>query len=99
LEKLIDTKNPSGRTALLLACQKKDYATIELLVEAGADVNTVDKEGNTAIIHAISSLEEDTAPKKELSPSISKVLLQIPSFLVFLSFNFNLLLNSVLAEC
>ncbi len=74
MNKPIDTKNQYGKTALLMACQLKDYASIELLVEAGADINAVDIEGNTAIILAISSLEEDVAPKKQLSPSIYRVL-------------------------
>jgi len=96
MKKPIDTQNESGQTALMVACQKKDYATIELLVEAGADVNAVDEEGNTAIILAISSVEEDVAPKKEFSPFIFKVY-----------FNFSLLslfsdlpiLVSVFPEC
>ncbi len=65
-------------TAFLVACQMKDCTrndctVIELLVEAGADTNAVDKEGNTAIIFASSSLKPATV--QEFSPSILKVII------------------------
>ncbi len=72
----LEAKNESGMTALLIACWKRDYAIIELLVEAGADVTAIDRQsGNGAILLAASSPAEDQIPSEELSPGISKVLL------------------------
>ena len=73
-EKLIDVQRLDGRTALLLACQKKNCAAIELLVEAGADIMAVDNEGNTALILVVSSPDEDQIPTKELSPILYEVI-------------------------
>jgi len=73
-EKLIDVPRLDGRTALLLACQKKNCAAIELLVESGADIMAVDNEGNTALILVASSPDEDQIPTKELSPILYEVI-------------------------
>ena len=72
LNKHINNRNDDGMTAFLVACQMKDCTVIELLVQAGADTNAVDKEGNTAIIFASSSLKSGTV--QEFSPSILKVI-------------------------
>jgi len=56
-----------------MACHRIDYASVELLVKAGADVKAVDEDLNTAILLAASSPEEDHIPTKDLSPSIFKV--------------------------
>ena len=73
LEELLEAKNELGMTALLLACQTKDCAIIELLVKAGANLKAVDADGRTAIILAASSPEEDQIPTEEGSPNIFEV--------------------------
>ena len=61
-------------TALLIACHKKDYATVDLLLEAGADVTAIDPIGDTALMFAAySSEDENVVPTKEQAPSIFKV--------------------------
>ena len=69
----LDMRNESGSTALLMACRRKSIAIIELLVEAGANVKSVDEEGNSAIIHVASSMMKDEIPTQDLCPSIFKV--------------------------
>ena len=71
---LIEAKNDSGTTALLMASFNKDYPMVELLVDSGADVKSVDQDGNTAIFHTISSSSQDEIPTKETSPAIFKVI-------------------------
>ena len=62
-------------TPLLIACLKKNYALIELLVEIGSDPKATDKDGNTAIILVLSSPAEDTEnPFNEFSQEIHKVI-------------------------
>ncbi len=76
LGKLLEARNESGMTALLISCQCQDYAIVELLVEAGADVNATDQYGNTATILAASSQDKKMPiPAKELSPTICQVRL------------------------
>jgi len=74
LKNLLEVKNESNITALLIACKLKDPALIELLVEAGANCEVLDEESNTCILLAASSLAKDTAPTKMLCPSIFKVI-------------------------
>lgn len=46
-----NAKNADGESSLLLACYRKgDDAAAQLLIESGADVNTVDEVGNTPLI-------------------------------------------------
>ena len=73
LKNLLEAKNESGLTALLIACNNKDYNIVELLVEAGADAKVLDQQGNTAIILAASSPAQDEIPSPESSPAIYKV--------------------------
>lgn len=70
---LLEAKDHSGATALLIACKDKDYAMIELLVDSGADVKAVDQNGNTAILLSASSPDPDEIPTNEISPAIFKV--------------------------
>ncbi len=72
-QKLLEAKDKSGLTALLISCREKDHSTIELLVESGADVQAVDVDGNTALMLASASLVEDTIPAENSSPNIFKV--------------------------
>lgn len=62
-------------TALWISCEMKNSALVELLVEAGANLKTVDSEERTAIIIAASSSAEAVVPTEELSPNIFKVLI------------------------
>jgi len=45
----INAKNKDGQTPLMLASWENHYTLIELLVNAGTDVNITDKDGDTAI--------------------------------------------------
>ena len=72
LSSLLEAKNESGKTAFLMASQK-DCSLIELLVEAGADVNAADQDGNTAILLAAYCPFKDVTPSKDFSPAIFKV--------------------------
>jgi len=54
-----DMRNESGSAALRMSCRKNSIAIIELLVEAGANVKSVDEEGDPAIIHLASSMLKD----------------------------------------
>ena len=77
--KPIDAKTKDGLTALILACYKLDYALIELLVDNGADVNAVDKDGDSPIIllamRLRSANKKKLTPTKDKSPKIHKVCL------------------------
>ena len=73
--KLLDAKNENGMTALLIACQKKDYALIELLSEAGADATILDGSGSTAVVLVASNPAENDEIVTPLNyPAIFKVI-------------------------
>ncbi|UTC24103.1 ankyrin repeat domain-containing protein [Candidatus Comchoanobacter bicostacola] len=46
-------KNSSGETSLMLAVATSDVAYIQMLLEAGADINSVDSMGHTALMFAV----------------------------------------------
>jgi len=73
--KLLESRNTSGMTALLIAVSQKNYALIELLISAGADLKAADQNGDTALILAASHpMRKDSNPPKDLlSPSLIKV--------------------------
>lgn len=79
LARLLEIKNESGKTALLIACQMKNCALIELLVEAGADLKAVDQDKHTAIYLVASSPTMDEIPSKDFSPAINKVSIVVLS--------------------
>lgn len=70
---LLEAVDKSGRTPLLQSCWGKSCATIELLVEAGANLKVSDEDGNTAIILAASSSFQPHIPRKDDSPALFKV--------------------------
>jgi len=85
LKKLLEVKNESGMTALLIACQLKNHALIELLVEAGADLNAVNLKCQTAILLvAISSAAEEITTM-DLAPAIFKVFYCFEAFIRFVA--------------
>src|SRR2546426_1502622 len=43
----------AGSADLLTAIRNGDYAQVRKLIEAGADVNTADKDGTTALMHSV----------------------------------------------
>ncbi len=49
----IDVQTPWGRTALLTSCLGGEPKKAEMLVEAGANINVADKDGNTPLHAAI----------------------------------------------
>ena len=54
----------AGSADLLTAVRNGDQAQVRKLIEAGADVNTVDKDGTTPLMHAV--LESDVRMMKLL---------------------------------
>ena len=60
LKRLLEARNKSGTTALMIAVDQRDFPLIELLIgTAGADVKAVDGNGDTALIRATKNLTED----------------------------------------
>ena len=48
-----NAKNASGETALSMASRKKWKNVVEVLLKAGANVNSTDAKGSTALHHAV----------------------------------------------
>lgn len=87
---LLEVKNTSGMTPLLIACAKRDFCLVELLVEAGADVKAVNNNGDSACsLAALSSCANDKKPSVESSPEIFEVF-------TIIIFGFDPQLNSLL---
>lgn len=62
---------PAVSPDLLVAIRNGDYAQVETLLRAGADVNTADSEGTTALMHAV--IESDVKMMKLLMDSGANV--------------------------
>src|SRR5205823_7110468 len=54
----------AGSPDLLVATRNGDHAQVRKLIETGADVNTVDKDGTTALMHSV--IESDVKMMKLL---------------------------------
>lgn len=80
LQKLLEAKTINGKTALAISCSMMDYATVELLIESGANVKVVDKEERSLPIIVAKRLTKERIPMEELSPSISRVRYFFPCF-------------------
>lgn len=73
-EKFLHAKDINGSTSLLISCHQKDYATVELLIKAGANLQDCDKDNDTAIIFAsYETLGFIVAPILKEAPSIYAV--------------------------
>ncbi|MDD2839812.1 MAG: ankyrin repeat domain-containing protein [Rickettsiales bacterium] len=51
--KILMTYNDQGQTLLHLACQKRDFEFVRLLVQTGVDINAIDNYGITPIFVAV----------------------------------------------
>ncbi len=67
---LLETEDFDGRTPFLVACCRKDYITMDLLIKAGADISALDKKGNDAIMLAATHLKKKDVPPKEPSSEL-----------------------------
>ncbi len=87
-------------TALLIASQKKNYALIELLSEAGADAKILDGNGCSAILLAASNPAEND---EILTPQNYPAILKVNFLFIHCKFKFELILIimflTVLPEC
>ena len=61
----------AGSPDLLVAIRNGDHAQVQILLRAGADVNTVDSDGTTALMHAV--VESDANMVKLLVDSKANV--------------------------
>ena len=52
---IIDTPNENGITPFLYACIKGSKQVIDLLLDLGVNINSVDKDGNTCLHYAVMS--------------------------------------------
>ena len=74
-------KHPVGDNALHLAARKKDPALVKTLIEAGAQVDTQNNEGQTVLHLACILGDEDTVRvlfMARASPSITDVEDRVP---------------------
>ena len=53
--KIFDTKNVHNLTPLHLACFDNSFECVQLLIDLGADVNAVDKDGKSVLVYALNS--------------------------------------------
>lgn len=73
LKIFLEEQNKIGWTAFLLSCYQKDYAVMELLLEAGADIRALDRNENSALMIALINTLDFPLPTKEQCPSIYEV--------------------------
>lgn len=77
MQKLLDAKNSSGWTALLISCSLKDYPMIELLTNYGADVKSpylnLPDRSTPIILLAYRISKTDSIKSQELPQSVSQV--------------------------
>jgi len=79
LYNLLEAKAKSGKTAFLISVLQRDYPTIELLIDYGANIKAVDGQSNSAFMVIAEDLEWDDIPSKEICPAIYEVIKIITS--------------------
>ncbi|MBT4970631.1 MAG: ankyrin repeat domain-containing protein, partial [Bacteroidetes bacterium] len=55
----VDLRDEDSLTALMFACVNANYELADLLIKKGAEINTIDGEGNEVIFYAIDSEDID----------------------------------------
>jgi len=84
-ERFLESKNEDdGRTALLISCYYKDYTTVDILIEAGANVAAIDSICMTALTWAALPISRESfilsCPTEKEAPSIYQVIIIIIIF-------------------
>jgi len=69
----LEAKTSSGMTAALIACEFQDYNILELLMNAGSDLNIHNEKGNSMLERATFGFNTKLPPK-DLCPAIYEVL-------------------------
>ncbi len=64
LEDLINAKDNNEHTPLMMACFKGAYGLVELLVNKGADIHSVDKDGDSLIILTALHMQNEMITQK-----------------------------------
>ena len=62
----INTKSDEGKTVLMLAAANHNQYIVKKLIDLGADVMSVDKNGSTALHYAVSNSYDDISVLEEL---------------------------------
>ena len=70
-----DSKNPRGKTALMMAAESSCPRAVEILLEHGANVNAVDDNGYTALLFAVDDFVADVRCRKIDTLGTVKILL------------------------
>ena len=73
LQMFLEAKTSSGMTAALIACEFQDYNILDLLMNAGSNLNIHDEKGN-AMLERVTFCTIQLPPK-DLCPAIHGVLL------------------------
>jgi ankyrin repeat protein len=71
--KIVNKLNDDNKTVLMHAAMCENAEIVKMLIDAGADVNKKDKNGMTALMHAVYNLGQ-TSPKSNVE--ISKILIE-----------------------
>ena len=80
LKRLLEARGPTGMTALLVAVDLRDYALVELLIGAGADLKAVDENEDTALVRSSTIPSEDDCYPPEVL--LSSTLLKVINYLI-----------------